>query len=150
MICYSALHEETKRHHLFSELLVNSCSLGLRTLRSHTSVSPEELNHLFPWDVSQMSAPGSFAFYQTANVLCGEWGSMSVHGAGGSLEGRQQHMVLQGWGMHNRSLASEQSDTSTQRECVARQGLAQKGWCLTSFSFQGCLIANFKSRHGWH
>lgn len=82
-------------------------------------------------------------------VWCVGWGTVSVDGAGGSLAGRHAHGAV-GWGMHNRSFASAQPDTSTQRECVARQGLAQKRWCLTSFSFQGYFIVNFKSRHGWN
>lgn len=155
VICSSALHEETKRHHLFSELLFNSCALTVST-------NPVQPYKCLPRGAQLFVSPlitlgcvtnvSTWFFHIPPKWKCLVcWMRKPECGWGRWQPARQTaaHGAV-GWGMHNRSCAPEQPDTGTQRECVARQGLAWKCWCLTSFSFQSYFIVNFKSRHGWH
>lgn len=119
-ICSSALHEENKRHHLFSEFLVNSCALSLRT-------NPVQPCKCLPRGAQPFMSPlitlgcvtnVSTQFFHILPkckcLIC--WVRKNECGWGRGQPARQTaaHGAV-GWGMHNTSFAPEEPDTEDVR-----------------------------------
>lgn len=152
MICSSALHEETKRHLLFSELLVNSCSLGLRTCAA-IQVSSKRSSAI----CVSFSSPGMCRKCQHPVLSHPTKLQMSCVV---SEEARAWVGQVAAWKADSSTWCCGAEGCTTGPLLLNSLTPAHRGnvwhskvWhgkdnALPLFSFQGYFIVNFKTRHG--